>query len=583
MVNLLRRAIESHRPTGLLLINVNAVVAGPNCTLSFGEARRYFLPPSLFFPTPNRGHEAMAIVDGRPAGRWWGSGRSKKVSVITRADRARDDAEWAQAARYYRVALRRNPAQPAIWIQCGHALKESGELAEAEKCYLAAISYSREDSDAHLHLGHVLKLQGKKDEAVLAYVKAAALGAGIDALEGLWTLGLDTINTLLYASNDGASPQKKRTRKNPVKTAQFTYDPIVYSLRDSGIHRELGDLTISAVIPLYNGAKYIVDAIRSVERQTLRPKELIVVDDGSTDKSAALVKALDCDIPLTLLRKKNGGQSSARNHGIRHSKGQFIALLDQDDIWYPHHLEKLAEPFLERRYPCLGWTYSNLDFIAYGRIFAIGYVTTVGVEHPKRSLLRCLGEDMHILPSASLILREAFDKAGGFDERLSGYEDDDLFLRLFCLGYGNVFLDEPLSQWRQHGANAGGSPRMAKSRMVYMRKLVEAFPDDDMANLHYTRDIIAPRFAASMIDQYCHAIALGDAELSEATIDHLSPLNRYAPSAVPGFVEQARSHRDLVTKTGDLAQIAGMNRLLQALLSLPLSVVQVESPYQSAE
>ena len=505
-------------------------------------------------------------------------GRSKKVSVITRADRARDAAQWNEAARYYRVALRRNPAKPTIWVQCGHALKEGGQFAEAEKCYLTAISYSREDPDAHLHLGHVLKLQGKKDEAVLAYVRAATLGAGIDALEGLWTLGLDTVNKLLYASNDGTSPQEKRTHEKPVKTVQFTYDPIVYSSRDSEMPRERGDLTISAIIPLYNGAKYIVDAIQSVERQTLRPKELIIVDDGSTDNSAALVKALDCDIPLTLLRKKNGGQSSARNHGIRRSKGELIALLDQDDIWYPHHLEKLAEPFLEHRYPRLGWTYSNLDFIAHGRIISIGYVTTVGVEHPKRSLRRCLGEDMHILPSASLILREAFDRAGGFDERLSGYEDDDLFLRLFCLGYGNVFLDEPLSQWRQHGANAGGSPRMAKSRMVYMRKLVEAFPDDDMTNLHYTRDIIAPRFAGSMIDQYRHAIALGDAELSEATIDHLSPLNRYAPSAVPGFVELARSHRDLVTKTGDLAQIAGMNRLLLALLSLPLGAAQVSTP-----
>src|SRR6185312_13252601 len=303
----------------------------------------------------------------------------------------------------------------------------------------------------------------------------------------------------------------------------------------------------------------------SVERQTLMPRELIIVDDGSTDGSGAIVEALDSDIPIRLLKKDNGGQSSARNHGIRNSTGELVALLDQDDIWYPRHLERLAGPFLENRYPPLGWTYSNLDFTANGRIISVGYVTTVGVEHPKRSLVRCLGEDMHILPSASLISREAFDRVGGFDERLSGYEDDDLFLRLFCLGYGNVFVDEPLSQWRQHATNAGRSPRMAKSRMVYMRKLIDGFPDDQIVHHNYVRDIIAPRFAGLIIDQYRHAVAMSDEELSEATLDHLSLLRRYAPSAIPGFLDRAREHHNLAIETGDAAQVQGMVRLLEAI------------------
>jgi len=489
--------------------------------------------------------------------------------VITLADQARALGDWAAAAGHYATALRRNPNQGPIWIQHGHALKESGRVADAERSYRQAISCNPDDPDGHLHLGHALKLQGRREAAISAYLRATALGASEDAAEGLralgWT-GAEIVN-LRYAMASHAPAVMFRASvvdDDPGAAAQFAYDPSVYTA-NAHARRELSEFQISAVIPLYNGARHIVEAIHSVERQTLRPKELIVVDDGSTDNAGAIVSAFDSDIPITLLRKENGGQSSARNYGVRHSTGEFIALLDQDDIWYPHHLERLAGPFLEHRYPLLGWSYSNLDFTANGRIVSVGYVTTVGVEHPKRSLLRCLGEDMHILPSASLISREAFDRAGGFDERLSGYEDDDLFLRLFCLGYGNVFLDEPLSQWRQHATNAGRSPRMAKSRMIYMQKLVRGFPDDPIVHHHYVRDVIAPRFVGLIIDQYRHAVAMGDAELGEATVEHVEVLRRYAPSAIPQLLDQARHHHGLAIQAGDAAQIAGMERLLAAI------------------
>lgn len=329
--------------------------------------------------------------------------------------------------------------------------------------------------------------------------------------------------------------------------------------------RSLSDLAISVVIPLYNGAEHLPNAIRSVEWQTLKPKELIVVDDGSSDDSIAVVERLSAEVPLTFLRKENGGQSSARNYGVRHSNGDLIAFLDQDDIWYPQHLEKLAEPFLEPRYPPLGWVYSNLDFTVEGKLIFVGYVTKVGVEHPKRSLVRCLGEDMRVLPSASLISRNAFDSANGFDERLLGFEDDDLFLRIFCLGYGNVFVDEPLSQWRQHKNNAGRSTRMAKSRTIYMRKLVEAFPDDLLIQHHYVRDVIGPRFIGTIIDQYRHAVAMGDSELVEATVDCLSVIERHAPSAIPGLVDRMGSEHRRAVEIEDTAQAEAMARLLDAL------------------
>jgi lipopolysaccharide biosynthesis protein/GT2 family glycosyltransferase/tetratricopeptide (TPR) repeat protein len=105
----------------------------------------------------------------------------RKPSVITRADRAQDAGQWELAARLYRKALDRNPHNPPIWVQYGHALKESGELrepdrlAQAEVAYRRALSLDPGAADTYLQLGHVLKLQGKTEEAQAAYLRAAAL------------------------------------------------------------------------------------------------------------------------------------------------------------------------------------------------------------------------------------------------------------------------------------------------------------------------------------------------------------------------------------------------------------------------
>lgn len=210
---------------------------------------------------------------------------------------------------------------------------------------------------------------------------------------------------------------------------------------------------IAAIIPLYNGARWIEQSLRSVLGQTLQPHEIIVVDDGSTDdgRGAALVTSIAAEgHPIRLLRKPNGGQSSARNFGVRHSTCQLIAFLDQDDSWYANHLERLLRSASRYRGgPPLGFVYSNLDETdEHGGLVHRNRLHATPGRHPRDTIAEYLSFDMFILPSASLIVRKAFDRVGGFDERLCGCEDDDLFLRLFTAGYANVFIDEPLSQWR---------------------------------------------------------------------------------------------------------------------------------------
>ena len=127
------------------------------------------------------------------------------------------------------------------------------------------------------------------------------------------------------------------------------------------------DVRIAAIIPLYNGALYITQSMEKRMNQTLPPAEIIVVDDGSTDNGPEIVEKLAQEHPIKLLRKPNGVRLPARNFGIANSNCDLIALLDQDDVWYSHHLQMLIKPFLRPRIVELGWVYSNLDEIDLAR------------------------------------------------------------------------------------------------------------------------------------------------------------------------------------------------------------------------
>jgi len=122
------------------------------------------------------------------------------MDVVPFADRARDIQQWEHAARLYREALDRDPRNQAIWVQYGHALKESGKLrdpdklAQAEFAYRRALALDPAIADTHLQIGHVLKLQGKSDEAQSAYLRALALNPSVpyplQELHGLGWSGL---------------------------------------------------------------------------------------------------------------------------------------------------------------------------------------------------------------------------------------------------------------------------------------------------------------------------------------------------------------------------------------------------------
>jgi glycosyltransferase involved in cell wall biosynthesis len=293
------------------------------------------------------------------------------------------------------------------------------------------------------------------------------------------------------------------------------------------LSRRLAQLRIAAIIPLYNGGRFIREALESVLAQTLPPAEIVVVDDGSTDNGPDIVAEMAATHPISLLRKPNGGQASARNFGIAETSSELIALLDQDDAWYPDHLERLARPFLRAAEPAIGWVYGDLDEIDLaGNMVVRSCLRLAPQPHPKRDVFACLRSDMLVLPSATLIARAAFDAVGGFDERLCGFEDDDLFLRIFRAGFDNVFVGRGVTRWRIHAGSASYSSRMAVSRMIYFHKLLAEFPDEPARDRFYARQYLAPRFLPWIVHEYTTALRNDDAAGLGAALTDLAFVRR---------------------------------------------------------
>lgn len=290
--------------------------------------------------------------------------------------------------------------------------------------------------------------------------------------------------------------------------------------------------TIVAIIPLYNGARFIRSSLESVLNQERQADEIIVVDDGSTDDGAGaaiVTEIARTDPRVKLLSKSNGGQGSARNFGVESSRSDLIAFLDQDDKWYPHHLRILEQPLLVKSGAPLGWVYSNLDQVNEdGRMICHSFLSTfTKIEHPKRTLKSCLAQDMYVLPGASLIAREAYTSVGGFDPQFVGYEDDDLFLRIFCAGWRGEYIDQPLTVWRVHPLSASYSSSMAISRSRYFEKLKTSFPDEPEMNRYYIRDYISPRFVSNALADLYKAMLAQDRDRIALARSHIKSFSEY--------------------------------------------------------
>lgn len=259
--------------------------------------------------------------------------------------------------------------------------------------------------------------------------------------------------------------------------------------------------SVAVVIPFYNGSSFIERCLRSVFEQTIPASEVIVVDDGSNRDEHDRLNALAASHPIRIIKKENGGQGSARNAGVAASTSNFICFLDQDDFFLPNHIEILSKA-IPANDPLFGFVYAELyEADQDGNVLYTSIVKRYSKQFPKQTVFDMLRHDMFVLPSASLVSRAAFDAVGGFDVQFIGYEDDDLFLRIFRKGYSNCFVDRAVTVWCIHTESTSHGMLMTRSRFRYFKKLVDMFPDQPGLKRYYLRDYLAPRFGQLFIEQ----------------------------------------------------------------------------------
>lgn len=206
---------------------------------------------------------------------------------------------------------------------------------------------------------------------------------------------------------------------------------------------------VSILTPVYNGERYIAQAIESARAQTFQDFELIIVNDGSTDNSSEVIRPYLTDPRIRYLEQRNGGVAAARNAALRVAKGQYIGFLDQDDLWLPEKL-KLQVQYLDD-HPDVGLVHANQSYIdsdgRHKRIhFDDGFTKVSGWCFRDQFIKN------RIAVLTVLARKSVLDRIGPLNETIPGGDDYEMWLRIskhFPIGH----LDQVLAHYRMHESN----------------------------------------------------------------------------------------------------------------------------------
>jgi len=295
--------------------------------------------------------------------------RRRRRSLIQRGDAARDAAQWALASRYYRAALKRMPNNAAIWVQYGHAVKEAGNLkdpallAESEAAYRRSLVSAGHIADTHLQLGRVLNLQGKIVEAKAAYLCAFALDPSLIELDEVRELGWSqteiaeisvfvdrTRNEVSDEVLAGAGPIRDPDTTNADLFSALTpvTDPEISCPKRPAPNKVA--VSISILVPLFNHAPYIRQALESVLEQSSPADEIVLIDDGSGDEGLTIAKrVLADDTRAHIFHQPNRGAHATINRLVETSRSDYLAILNSDDIFLPGKLARCREVIAEHK------------------------------------------------------------------------------------------------------------------------------------------------------------------------------------------------------------------------------------------
>lgn len=244
-------------------------------------------------------------------------------------------------------------------------------------------------------------------------------------------------------------------------------------------------MTVSVVIPAYNAASFLAETIASAVAQTYAAHEIIVVDDGSTDATVAVAEACGARV----IRQENGGVCAARNAGILAATGEWIALLDHDDLWTKGKLERqLAAATLRPDVACIATDFlrlrdGELDPVSCleDTTYDVSKLTTVTIA-PDTLYFPRAGEEVldagwFLFPSSMLIKRELLIAVGMFRPEQRLCEDVDCFLRVLHRT-PLILIVDPLWYWREHATNTSQNSRGIAEGWLRMAEYVGTTPGD---------------------------------------------------------------------------------------------------------
>jgi glycosyltransferase involved in cell wall biosynthesis len=230
---------------------------------------------------------------------------------------------------------------------------------------------------------------------------------------------------------------------------------------------------VSVITPAWNAGAYIGDTLASVLAQTFTDWELLIVDDGSTDDTVAIVeRAVDADPRIRLLHQSHGGPSSARSLAMSRARGQFFAFLDSDDIWSPGFLEAQLAVFAS--HPQTALVTGNGCFLGGpfdGR--PVGPPGEASYELPITQIV----EDERSVFIMTVFRREVFDTIGGFDQSQWTSEDYDFWLRAALAGFVFRKNPRPLGRYRVRGDSLSRDRvRMIQGILLTLNKAAHRCP-----------------------------------------------------------------------------------------------------------
>jgi teichuronic acid biosynthesis glycosyltransferase TuaG len=211
---------------------------------------------------------------------------------------------------------------------------------------------------------------------------------------------------------------------------------------------EIPDLRFAIIIPVYNGQAFIAEAIESCLQQTVLPYEIIVVDDGSTDETAAIIRSFDIPVIKFVQNEKNSGPSFSRNRGMEMASAEWVLFLDADDIFHPKKIEILTHCI--RKNETIRAIGHSFDIMDAGRKVADPSVHSLPAI-TKFSASEVLRSNPVVTPALAVLAANPVF----FNEKMNYAEDHDFILRT-AEQFGLSYLNLPLCSLRRRPLTTGG-------------------------------------------------------------------------------------------------------------------------------